>query len=71
MYRTLLTGEFLMRINIKVVTGSLVLIVVISLFSFGPVVVAGEGASKQPNVPFKFAVGKKKYPGSTLNAWLL
>jgi mono/diheme cytochrome c family protein len=48
-----------MRFYTKIVLSSLLFIA--TLFSSASFVVAGEGAKKQPNVPFKFAIGKKKY----------
>ena len=42
---------------------SFLLLTVVMFFS-GTAVLAGEKAGKQPNVPFKFAIGKKKYQAS-------
>ena len=50
-----------MRKNKKIIIGSL-LFFIAAMFSSA--VVAENGASKQPNVPFKFAIGKKKYQES-------
>lgn len=49
-----------MRNNKKIIIGSLLLFVVVMFFS-SFTVVAGERTGKQLKVPFKFAVGKKKY----------
>jgi len=52
-----------MRINVNLVIGSLLLYAA-TMFSFASIVGAEEVANKQPDVPFKFAIGKKKYQAS-------
>jgi len=47
--------------NKKIIVGSLLFFVVVM---FSSAAVAEKGAVKQPNVPFKYAVGKKKYQES-------